>query len=293
MKSAKSILYGGWILISFFLILASCGKNKDGFSETESGLKYKFIKSSNGIKPELGDIMIMHITYRTDFDSLLFDSKTKSDSYVEPTFTGGVEEGFGMMSPGDTAIFKVSADSVFEKTFHTTLPSYLKPASLLTFHVKLNQIIPKSVHDSLERAMDVELRRKEFERIEIFLKQNNMDVMPTENGAYMVTSRQGSGEFPVKGDTVYATFTGRLLDGTIFDQSEDKKAPFKFVLGTNMVIQGWEECVPLLNKGAVARMVIPSDLSFGAQKYGTLPPYSTLVFDIEILEIKKGNRSPN
>jgi len=293
-----------FLSLTALFMIASCSKDKDGFSKTKSGLLYKFIESNNGAKPADGDIMLMHIIYLTDKDSVLFDSKSKGDSFtvvkVDPTFTGGVEEGFAMMSVGDSAIFKSSADSIFEKTFHTTLPSYMKPGSMITFKVKLNRITPKSVHDSIQHvkdstqsALDVQSRRWEFERIEAFLTQNKMDVMPTENGAYMVKSKTGKGDFPVSGDTVYVNYTGRLINGTIFDQSMDKNAPFKFVLGKNMVIQGWEECMPLLNKGSIAKMLIPSDLGYGARDYGALPGYSTLIFDVEIMEIKQGIRHNN
>jgi len=133
------------------------------------------------------------------------------------------------------------------------------------------------------------MRKVEFKHIEEFLKKNNMDVMPTENGVYMKISIPGAGPMPVKGDTVFVAYTGRLLEGTIFDQSVDNSKPFSFVLGSNTVIAGWEESIPFLNKGSIARLVIPSDLGYGAQPYGKLPGYSTLVFDIEILDIKKGN----
>jgi len=276
---------------AILLLLISCNKSKDGFSKTESGLWYKFIKSSNGPKPVNGDIMEMEISYLTDKDSVLFDSNSKSDAFtvvkVEPTFIGGVEEGFAMMSVGDSALFKSSADSIFEKTFHSSLPTYLQQGSYITFKVKLKKITPKSISDSIQSALDFQNRRIEFDRIEQFLKQNNMDVMPTENGAYMLTSKSGSGNFPVQGDTVFATYTARLLDGTIFDQSIYVTPPFSFVVGNNMVIEGWEECIPFLNKGSIARLVIPSDLAYGALQKGVVKPYSTLVFDVEILDIKK------
>ncbi len=283
------------IFFAAVFLFASCTKSKDGFDSTESGLKYKFVKSAEGKKPSKGDVMIMRINYQTDFDSIIFDSHTKSDSFtvvlVAPTYIGGVEEGFALMSKGDSAIFKVSADSVFLRTFHSDLPDYLKPGSMLTFHVAIDDIIPASVKDSIESARDIESRVKEFERIDRYLQQNNMDVRPTENGAYFVASKQGVGEYPVKGDTVYVTYSGKLLDGTIFDQQLNKERPFKFVLGTNEVIAGWGECIPLMNKGAVAKIVLPSDLGFGAKPYGTLPPYSTLVFDVELLDIRKGTKN--
>lgn len=277
------------------IALCSCNTDNEGFRTAESGLKYKFISSSKGIRPEEGDVMQMHIAYFTDKDSVLYDSRTYIDSMrvvlVKPTFTGGVEEGFAMMSPGDSARFKVSADSLFEKTFHSELPIYMKPGSSVYFSVKLFAIIPKAVNDSLEKVKDIESRKAEFSKLETFLEQNNMDVMPTRNGAYLSISKPGSGDYPRKGDTIFVEYTGTLIDGTVFDKSVGKQPPFSFVLGENMVIEGWEECMPLLNKGSVARMVLPSDLAYGSENIGMLPGYSSLVFDVEILNIRKGKQN--
>ncbi len=284
----------------FALLAGSCGKNKDGFEVTKSGLKYKFIEKKDGTKPALGDIMVMHINYRTSTDSLLFDSGAKKDSFtvvlVEPTFQGGVEEGFAMMGAGDSAIFRVTADSIFEKTFSQPLPATIVKGSTITFQVRIKEIIPQQVHDSLLSAMDLNARREEFAKLEKYLEENKMDVTPTENGAYMLTTKPGSGEFPRKGDTLVVHYTGKLIDGTPFDGTREKGVPFRFALGAEMVIPGWEECLPLMNKGAKAKMVIPSDLGFGGTKHGILPAYSTLVFEVEVLDIipvnNKGIQAP-
>lgn len=288
----KQTLSHGIILIGslMFFLFSSCGKDGEGYQKTKSGLKYKFITSGSGTKPQLGDVMIMHIKYFSPTDSLLYDSRNIKDSFtvnlVEPTFIGGVEEGFAMMGVGDSAHFKIRADSLFIKTFLTSVPEHYQPDSEIRFHVSLQRIIPKSVNDSIKMARDIELRRREFEMIEAFLKQNNMDVMPTQNGAYLSISKGGNGPYPVAGDTVFVEYTGRLLDGTVFDSSVGAEKPFSFVLGTQSVIQGWEECIPLLNKGSIARMVIPSDLAYGAEDYRELKGYSTLVFDVEITDVK-------
>ncbi len=273
------------LLLFFSCFLFSCRKDKEGYLKTESGLKYKFIKSVNGIKPELGDIMVMSIIYKTPSDSTLFNSSQKNDSFtvklVEPTFIGGVEEGFAMMSPGDSAHFKIPADSLFEKTFHSVLPPYLKPGNEIFFSVKLKNIIPKTKMDSIQNANDVMLRQDEFMKIDTFLRNHNMDVMPTENGAYLLVTKSGSGDFPRIGDRVTVSYTGKLLDGTVFDTSSN----FTFVLGDNKVIPGWEECIPLLNEGSVGKMVLPSDLGYGAKPYGKLPGYATLVFEVDVKKI--------
>lgn len=271
--------------------ITGCNKDSEGFRTAQSGLKYKFIRSGNGTKPQLGDVMIMHISYYSPADSLLYDSRNVKDSFtvnlVSPTFSGGVEEGFAMMGTGDSAHFKVRADSLFTRTFQTVVPSHYAPDAEIRFHVALHRIIPKSFNDSILMARDIELRRKEFDMIEVFLKKNNMDVMPTQNGAYLSISKPGNGDYPRTGDTIFVEYTGRLLDGTVFDSSVNAGKPFSFVLGNQAVIKGWEECIPLLNKGSIARMVIPSDLAYGAEDYRELKGYSTLVFDVEIIDIKR------
>lgn len=270
--------------------LISCNKDQEGYHRSESGLKYKFIRSSDGAKPETGDVMVMDIAYYTPSDSLLFDSRKIRDSFtvvtVDPTFIGGLEEGFRMMSVGDSALFKVRADSLYKVTFKTNYPEYLKPGDEIRFRVLLKNIIKKSLLDSLAREQDVELRRQEFARLDQWLEESKMEVMPTQNGAYLSIVEPGTGPFPQPGDTILVRYTGKLLDGTVFDQTKENDPPLQFILGQNMVIRGWEECMPLLNKNTVARMIIPSDLAYGAQTVGVLKPYSTLLFEVEIVEIK-------
>lgn len=284
--------------IAAMLILSccsSCSPDKDGYEMTESGLRYRFIEEKNGPKPALGDLMLMHISYRAEPDTILFDSRNQRDSFtvvlVEPTFMGGVEEGFAMMGSGDSAMFKASADSLFAKTFNMPLPSYINKGSLITFQVRLNSIIPKAVYDSLQSVRDRMLRQEEFSRIDSFLLANHMDVTPTENGAFMLTTDPGTGDLPKAGDTIVVHYTGRLLDGTEFDGSRNQGKPFRFVLGAREVIPGWEECFPFLNKGSRAKLVIPSDLAYGGKTYGVLPAYSTLSFDVEIVDIIPGQRN--
>jgi FKBP-type peptidyl-prolyl cis-trans isomerase len=286
----KSILLAG---ITAVFLNFSCEIDKEGFQKTENGLLYKVVESGDGKElPETGDLLVMDISYKNNKDSVLFDSKIKSDSFsvvlVEPTFVGGVEEGFSMMHVGDQYQFKVPADSVFLKTFfHKSLPPYIEPGSFLKFSVKLNKIIRKSTADSLSRALDITLRREEFDRIEAFLKKENMDVVPTQNGVYIKTIKPGNGTFASVGDSVAVLYAGSTIDGNIFDKVEAKNGPFIFTAGIGMVIPGWDEAIPYLDEGSISRIVVPSDLAYGAKGHGNLPGYSTLVFDIEIKKVFK------
>jgi FKBP-type peptidyl-prolyl cis-trans isomerase len=102
-----------------------------------------------------------------------------------------------------------------------------------------------------------------------------------------------------KGDTVLVNYAGRGLDDKLFDSSIEKLAkgaglnqpgrayePLQVVIGTDNIIAGWNEGLLLLNEGAKATLVIPSNLAYGATGYGDIKPYSTLVFDIELVKVK-------
>ena len=83
-------------------------------------------------------------------------------------------------------------------------------------------------------------------------------------------------------------YTGKLLDGTVFDASDRHPGDFEFTLGIGQVIAGWDEAVAQMNKGDKAYILIPSYLAYGARGSGSqIPPNSPLAFDIEVLDVKK------
>ncbi|HEX5003110.1 MAG TPA: FKBP-type peptidyl-prolyl cis-trans isomerase [Bacteroidia bacterium] len=289
-------IFTALMVLTLAISQIACNVNETGFKKTETGLEYRLVEKGSGTnQPKIGDLMIMDILYKTAGDSVLFDSKSKSDSFsvalVPPTFTGGVEEGFAMMHVGDSMLFKTSADSVFLKTFfHPALPEYIQKGSQLTFQVRLKKIISKRVADSLSLALDVQLRSEEFDRIDMFLKKEDMDVTPTKNGVYIKTLKAGKGIFAATGDSVYVLYKGMTLDGTVFDEASDPAKPLKIVNGIGMVIPGWDEAIPYLALGSKSKIVVPSDLAYGAKGYGGIPGYTTLVFDMEILKIIKKSK---
>ncbi|HLU24230.1 MAG TPA: FKBP-type peptidyl-prolyl cis-trans isomerase [Longimicrobiales bacterium] len=116
----------------------------------------------------------------------------------------------------------------------------------------------------------------------------DLDAMTaTATGLRFRNLAEGSGEPATHGDVVVVHYTGWLLDGTKFDSSRDRDEPFEFQLGTGMVIQGWEEGVAGMMPGGRRQLVIPPDLAYGPRGVpGVIPPNATLVFDVELLEIR-------
>jgi FKBP-type peptidyl-prolyl cis-trans isomerase FkpA len=96
----------------------------------------------------------------------------------------------------------------------------------------------------------------------------------------------GTGPKPKQGQQVRVHYTGWFTDGGKFDSSVDRAEPFSFVLGAGQVIQGWDLGVSTMNVGDKVKLTIPPELAYGKEGYpGAIPPNSTLIFEVELLEV--------
>lgn len=121
---------------------------------------------------------------------------------------------------------------------------------------------------------------------EAFLAENakRAEVKTTESGLQYEVITEGNGDKPAASDTVVVHYTGTLIDGTVFDSSVERGTPATF--GVTQVIPGWVEALQLMQVGAKWRLYIPSDLAYGPRGAGgTIGPNSTLIFDVELLQI--------
>lgn len=115
------------------------------------------------------------------------------------------------------------------------------------------------------------------------------DTITTASGLRYVITKKATGK-PRKaktGETVVAHYTGTFLDGRVFDSSRERNQPLDFALGRGQVIKGWDEAFAILNVGERATVIIPPNLAYGSVARGSIPANSTLVFDVELLDIRK------
>ena len=120
----------------------------------------------------------------------------------------------------------------------------------------------------------------------VYLEQNAKrdGVTQTKSGLQYEVLTEGTGKSPKATDTVRCHYEGRLLDGTVFDSSYKRGEPADF--GLNQVIPGWTEGVQLMKEGAKFRFHIPYLLAYGERGAGSqIPPYSTLIFDVELIKV--------
>ena len=128
---------------------------------------------------------------------------------------------------------------------------------------------------------------KNIDEGEKFLSENKKrdGVQETTSGLQYEVITQGTGPKPGPTDVVKVHYTGTLLDSTKFDPSVDRGEPASF--GVNQVIKGWQEAIQLMPVGSKYKFYIPYELAYGEQGQGPIPPYSTLVFEVELLDIVK------
>jgi len=110
----------------------------------------------------------------------------------------------------------------------------------------------------------------------------------TESGFLVQDLVLGEGGEVVVGDILTVHYVGALSDGRIFDSSLSRGTPIQFVIGVGQVIAGWDRGVVGMRVGGIRRLVIPPSLAYGNQAVGPIPANSTLVFEVELLEISRG-----
>ena len=145
-------------------------------------------------------------------------------------------------------------------------------------------------YDEKMNTLSTEAARIEGEKLEAeaasFFAENGKKegITTTDSGLQYEVLTAGKGELASPDDTVTVHYTGSLLDGSVFDSSVERGEPATFAL--NRVIPGWTEGVSLMNVGSKYKLYIPSELGYGAQGAGAdIPPNSTLVFEVELIEI--------
>lgn len=147
--------------------------------------------------------------------------------------------------------------------------------------VLLIAFVAFSCSDDDNNKIDYEaLKAKEQEQLQAYLKSNNVTVAPTASGLYYIKLEDGDGTKPASGEKVKVNYKGTFLSGVLFD-----KGAFEYSVGEPGLIAGFIEAVQLVEFGEKAKFIIPSALAYG--KYGnrSIPPYSTLIFEIDIEKI--------
>ncbi len=278
------------LICAFSMTAVHAQKNKYTIDKT-TGLEYVIFSPKKGERIADGKIVFLNLRYKTNRDSVIFDTWTMHTPIQIPVsqsaFKGDLMDALRLLTVGDSASFLINADSLFEKTFGVDqLPDFIDKGSKLNFTVKIDRVTSPEEMQAEELKIQKEKEMEEKVHIDKYISDNKLQVITTSSGLMYVMLTEGTGKQAVAGKSVRVHYTGKLLDGTKFDSSFDRNDPIEFTLGQGMVIRGWDEGIALLKEGGKALLIIPSNLGYGARGAGgIIPPFTPLTFEVELVSI--------
>jgi len=282
------------IVLSFILLLNSCkNKKKEQWIQHEKGFQYIIHEhKENAQKPKLGDVLVLNLSYYTENDSLIFSSKELNTPFrmkLKKTEVNGatIDDALTMMSIGDSMSFKVNANLFYTLTRKQKAPKWLKLDDNFIFHIRLKSIFNYDKYLKEKKRKTIRTAKKEKEDLKKYLEISNIKTDSTKSGLYYTEELKGNGLQANIGDSIWLNYIGTFLNGEPFSNSYKTGKPFAFILGKDDIISGFAEGIALMHEKEKAMLIIPSKLAYGANGNQIIPPYSTLVFNIELLKIKK------
>jgi FKBP-type peptidyl-prolyl cis-trans isomerase 2 len=281
------------IVLAFaaMMMTSSCTENLKFELVEEGPVEACFLQvNTDSAVAKPGDVWNMDFTYYNSSDSLLYSSRDVAQDFLmyapSDYVVGSVEQGIYLMHKGDSAIFKAPADVFFAEVRRVKVPPYIKSGEMLTFYVKM-----KDIYDGEEyqRRIDEYNERMEAQELLIlhdYIRNEGITAQPSESGLYQIVLSEGKGKEVAAGKIVKVHFSGRFIDGREFDNSYTRNQPFQFQLGQGRSVKGFEEGIATMHKGEKKRLIMPSTLGYGARGVkGRIPAFSSLIFDVELLDI--------
>ena len=256
--------------------------------KTNSGLYYSIEQAGVGKTAEHGDKVTVHyrgkIMDGNEFDSSYERNTPFTLTYGQGQVIKGWEEGLAYFPTGSKGTLYIPSNLGYgERGIGNLIP----PNSTLVFDIEVLKVQSEAEYESEKKEMAANAKKQDVEKIEKYLKENKLKAKETESGLYYIIEQKGKGAQAEAGKTVSVHYKGTLLDGTKFDSSYDRSEPIEFKLGVGQVIKGWDEGIALLKEGSKGKLLIPSELAYGSRSAGKIPPYSVLIFDIELMDVKE------
>lgn len=266
----------------------SCSHEEKSFKKHQSGLSYRFLEMNpEGKVPETGDILVLSLRILNGENKLVDESNFYRMQLGKPMYKGDFYTALALLQVGDSVCFKLDAAGFFEKNRKRELPVEFRPGDPVYIYVRLKNILSSEDLESEKENIYHADFEQEMNLLKDYIQLTNTTVKPEKSGLYYIEKKKGKGRKAEVGKMLVVHYTGTTIDGKIFDSSLQRGKPLSFVLGNGQVIKGWDEGFQLMQEGGEARFIIPSNLAYGKSGYSNLIlPNSTLVFEVELIEIK-------
>ncbi len=289
------------------LLLGFCGSVFAQYpaKTTVKGARYQIADAHTGDRIKLNDVITFNLAIKTEKDSVLMSSYQRGKPFTTQVQASqsvdDLMDIFPQLTVKDSVRILIPSDSLF-KNREEQRPPFMAKGSSVVYLLKIEKVQSLDQAIAERKAAEEKIKTEEAGKITQYLSTLNPPAKATASGLYYQITKPSAKAKPLPGDTLLVNYIGRTLDGKVFDtnlQDEAQKAgklqpgrpyeAFQFVVKHGDVIPGWDEGFLLLNAGSKARLIIPSKLAYGDRGAGAdIPPFSPLVFDVELLSIKPG-----
>lgn len=274
-----------------FAFLVSCKGKYPDFEKAESGLYYRYhVTGKDTAVAKVSDFVLVDMIYKNMNDSIFNQNQPGSPFMVEvkeSNFPGDIYEAIRMMHVGDSMTFVLSTDSFFKSSLKTQIPSYLDSNSEFYLTMKLHDIKSKLQMEKEKMEEIARLKEMETKNIEAYIAENKMTATPDSNGIYMVLSKKGSGAKVEVGKIARINYKGSVINGMTFEDTwSEGGQPYNYMVGTSSFGEGFDKALLKMKVGDKAQIIVPSAMAFGERGIsGIIPPFSSLIFDIQVEEV--------
>lgn len=281
------------------LFCFGCSRNNqvNNYTRDSNGFYFKLLAIGDGNEsPVKGNVVVFEAVMKTVSDSVFWDTKHDATNglFVDlnsELIPGSCNSYFLRMVEGDSVSFLIKPSVFFRNYFDTIVPEFCRKDSLVKLDVKLNQIISKAEYAALikntvgeDKEEDTELQ--ELQLIDCFLMQHYKTAKLNANGIYILEQTHTNLESVALGKKIKVAYQGFFMDGRLIDKTEQT---MEYIYGTpDQQIKGLNIVIGSLKKGETTKIIVPSRLAFGelGSSNGSVPPYTPLVYNIKIIDIK-------
>jgi len=273
--------------------LASCGGSapKASLKNDIDTLSYAIgVAQTQGLTNYLSQAKGVDTTYIAEFIKGVTDGAGAGDDKKKTAYYAGVEIGQqiqGQMLRGiNMSVF--GDDSTKSISLNNLLAGFISAVAQKDMKMTVHEA--DSTANAMVEAIKARISEEKYgenkRKGEEFLAENakKEGVVTLPSGVQYKIIKAGTGAMPADTNQVVVNYEGKLIDGTVFDSSLERGKPATF--GVGQVIAGWQEALKLMPKGSEWELYIPQDQAYGSRETGNIPPFSTLIFKVELVDIK-------
>ncbi len=234
---------------------------------SENGLHIYVEEEGGTEKPKVSDIVTIHYKGYL-MDGTMFDgTQDQPASFPLANLIRGWQKGIPKFGRGGKGVLIIPPDLAYGKDGAGPIP----PNSVLYFEIELLDFKPAAAPEPIKDYSP---------EIEAYIEEKGLEAKPTGSGLYVVIEEPGQNNKPQVSQDVTIFYKGYLLDGTVFDSTEEEPRTFPL----SRLIAGWQEGIPYFGKGGKGKLIVPPYLGYGSRASGSIPANSILVFDIQLVD---------